>query len=299
MKIAVTTPTGHVGKVVADLLLNAGKDSVKLLCRRPEKLRASVEQGAQIAVGSMDDADYLIRATQGCDAMLCVTPPAYGSDNLRGFQNRVGKAMAAAVRANKIARVVNLSSIGAQWSSGVGPINGLHDVENWINDAATNVIHLRAGFFFENFLAQLEAIRNGGRISWPLPGSCRYPMIATRDIGRVAADLLRDGTWSGGRVRELHGPTDLSFDGAAEILSEALGRKIEYVRCEPREMRQMILDNAVSENIANLLLEMYDAIETGRLRATQRRSPETTTPTTLAEFAQDVIAPLLATPAAH
>ena len=40
MKIAITTPTGHVGSAVADFLLDLGDDvSVKLLGRRPEKLQ--------------------------------------------------------------------------------------------------------------------------------------------------------------------------------------------------------------------------------------------------------------------
>ena len=59
-------------------------------------------------------------------------------------------------------------------------------------------------------------------------------MIATRDIGRVAAKRLSDPTWTGHCVRELHGPADLCFDEAAEILSEALGRKIKYVKCDPQ-----------------------------------------------------------------
>ena len=48
MKIAITTPTGHVGSAVADFLLDFGGDiSVKLLGRRPENLRRFVERGAK------------------------------------------------------------------------------------------------------------------------------------------------------------------------------------------------------------------------------------------------------------
>ena len=115
MKIAITTPTGHVGSAVADFLLDFGGDvSVKLLGRRPEGLAKFTERGAQMLIGSQDDADFLIKATEDVDALFWVTPPGYGSDNVRAFQNRLGKAAATAVRTNRIARVVNLSSIGAQ-----------------------------------------------------------------------------------------------------------------------------------------------------------------------------------------
>ena len=42
-------------------------------------------------------------------------------------------------------------------------------------------------------------------------------------------------------MRELHGPTDLSFQEAAQILSKVLDRKITYVRCDRQEMRLMLL----------------------------------------------------------
>jgi len=300
MKIAITTPTGHVGSAVVDFLLDSGGDiNVTLLCRRPEKVKKYFQRGAQVVVGSQDDADYLVKATHDVDAFFWATPPGYGSDSVRAFQDRLGKAAAMAVRTNSIPRVVNLSSIGANLVSGVGPINGLHDVEDLLDEAAANVTHFRPGFFFENLLWQSDSIRKWGRISLPLSGSTRYPMIATRDVGRVAAQRLRDQEWTGRSVRELHGPADLSYDDVAAILSEVLDRKIVYVKCHRAEARQAMLDGAVSENAADLMIEMYDAIETGRLRSIQPRTPDTTTSTTLADFAREVMLPMMSETVAH
>jgi uncharacterized protein YbjT (DUF2867 family) len=300
MKIGVTTPTGHVGSAVTDFLLDVGGSTkVKLLGRRPERLRRFVERGAEMAVGSQDDANYLIRATRGVDALFWATPPGAGSDNVRAFQNRLGLAAATAIRSNQIACVVNLSSIGADHDSGFGPINGLHDIERLLDDATSQVTHLRPGFFFENLLMQMDSIRSAGTIALPLSGSRRVPMIASRDIGRVAANRLTNQHWTGRTVLELHGPADLSFDEVAAILSEALARKVTFVQADPQQARQAIIEHGVSENAADLMLEMYSAVETGRLRPSQPRSPETTTPTTLAEFARQVMLPLMAEPATH
>jgi uncharacterized protein YbjT (DUF2867 family) len=299
MRIAVTTPSGHVGSAVVDFLLEFGGDiRVLLLARRPDKLKRFIERGADIAVGAQDDADFLVKATRGTDALFWATPPGYGSDNVRAFQNRLGRAAAMAIRTNQIPRIVNLSSIGAYLESGVGPISGLHDVEGLLNEFATNITHLRPGFFFENLLWQLDSIRRWGRISLPISGSRRYPMIATRDIGRVAAARLASRNWTGHFVQELHGPAELSFDEVAEILSQTLGRKIVFVQSSREEARQTMVESAMSDNAINLMLEMYDAVEAGKLRATEPRSPRTTTPTTLAEFAGEVMSPLLAEPAA-
>jgi uncharacterized protein YbjT (DUF2867 family) len=300
MKIAVTTPSGHVGSAAVDFLLDFGGDiQVKLLARRSKDLDRFVRRGAELVIGSQDDADFLVSATQDVDALFWVTPPGYGSDNVRAFQNRLGIAGSFAIRANNIPRVVNLSSIGAQLSSGVGPICGLYDVEGILDEAADNITHLRPGFFFENFLMQLDSITKWGRISLPLSGSRSYPMIAARDIGRVAAMRLSDPTWKGMYIRELHGPADMSFDEAAEIISQVLGRKILFIRSDKQEARHVLLNTGMSENLADLLLEMYDAVESGRLQPLQPRSLESTTPTTLTEFVHEVMLPLIAQPVAH
>ena len=121
MNIAVATPSGHVGSAVADFLLDFGSDiHVKLLGRRPSKLKHLVARGASLATGSQDDVNYLTRATDDVDVLFWVTPPGYGSDDVRAFQNRHGRAAATAIRVNRIKRVVNLSSIWAEMGSGAG-----------------------------------------------------------------------------------------------------------------------------------------------------------------------------------
>lgn len=300
MRIAVTTPSGHVGSAVADFLLDFGETiQVKLLARRLEKLRGFVQRGAEIAIGSQDDPDYLVEATRDVDTLFWVTPPGYGSDNVRAFQNRLANVAARAIETNSIARVVNLSSLGADQGSGVGLIAGLHDVETILNEVTPNITHLRPGFFFENLLWQIESLRNWGRISLPLSGSVRYPMLATRDIGRKAASQLAHQGWEGRIVRELHGPSDLSFLEVADILTQALGRKIAYVPCDRPTARIGMLANGMSENAADLMLELYDAVETGRIRARELRSADTTTPTTLSEFAHERILPLISETVAY
>ena len=150
------------------------------------------------------------------------------------------------VRVNQIPRVVNLSSLGAQFASGVGPINGLYDVEYRLDDAASSITHLPPGFFFENLVWQADSIEKWGRISLPLSGSTRYPMIAARDIGGVAAEQLIDRDWRGHSVRELHGPADLCFDEVVDILSRVLGRKIA-------------MSSATGKNCGNSCLTMPSA----------------------------------------
>lgn len=297
MRIAMTTPTGHVGSAAVDFLMEFGGDiQLVLLARRPERLNEFIRRGAEMSIGSQDDVNYLVQSTHGVDALFWATPPGYGSSDVRSFQNRLARAAATAIRENHIPRVVNLSSVGANLASGAGPVSGLHDVEEVLNEAATHITHLRPGFFFENLLWQIDSIKHSGKISTPISGDRRYPMLATRDIGRVAATRLASRVWTGHVIQELHGPVDLSFNEVAKILSEALERKITYEQCSSEEMRQFLIQNAISEDGADLLVELYEGVDAGRVRSMEPRSTRTTTPTTLAEFAREVIQPMLAEP---
>ena len=292
MNIAVATPSGHVGSAVADFLLDFGSDiHVKLLGRRPSKLKHLVARGASLATGSQDNVNYLTRATDDVDVLFWVTPPGYGSDNVRAFQNRHGRAAATAIRVNRIKRVVNLSSIWAEMGSGAGPVGGLHDVEARLEDVAENVTHLRPGLFFENLLWHVNAIREWARIMLPVDPSRRFPMIAARDIGRIAAARLASRDWTGRIVHELFGPADLSFREVAEVVSQVLGRTVVYAKCGLEEFREMMLVNAMSENAAGLMLELYSSLDADRLRTAEHPTAKTTTATTLGEFARETLLP--------
>jgi len=85
----------------------------------------------------------------------------------------------------------------------------------------------------------------------------------------------------------------LTFDEAAAALGEGLHRQISHVKVSPQKARQFLIDSGMTENSAGVMLEMYDAVDTGRLRAAEARSPESTTPTTLVQFAREVMLSLL------
>ena len=292
MRIVVTTPTGHIGGAVARHLLDANA-TVVLLARDAGKLTALTDRGATVHEGSLDDEAYVIRSTQGADALLWVTPPNLATDDFRAFQNRVGRAGAAAVKTNGIPRVVNVSSVGAEAASGHGPVNGLHDVEELLNAATLHITHLRPVSFFENFLTQLDSIRNAGTVFLPVAGTAVLAMIATRDVARVAADRVLDGDWTGRSVRDLLGPADLSFDEAATSLSQRLGRPIAHTRVTEEQARQAMLAMGLNVDATAVMLEMYRSFDAGTIRPTQARTAETTTTTTLATWAGQVMAPLL------
>jgi uncharacterized protein YbjT (DUF2867 family) len=220
-------------------------------------------------------------------------PPNPISNDYRGYQDRVSDAIAAAVRNAGVKNVVSLSSFGADQSSGTGPVVGLHDLEQKLNQIdSTNVLHLRAGYFMENTLPQVGAIRMAGTMFGPVAPNLKLPMIATRDIGAAAADGLLRLAFRGKQTRELQGQRDLDYTEAAAIVGQAIGQPdLGYIQAPDAQIRAAMVQTGMSDNIAGLILEMAVAINNGQMRTLEPRSAAHTTPTKFETFVDESFVP--------
>jgi len=263
-----------------------------LLARHPEKLQDFAKEGATIREGSLLDENFLLEATKDVDALFWLTPPDYQSSNFRANQDQLGEAAARAIRENKISRVVDLSSVGAQHDSGTGPADGLHDVEEILAKAAKNITHLRAAYFFENYLMQLEGIKQG-QIYLPVSNQVRMPMISTADVAQAAADRILDTNWSGRTVVEVEGPQAMTFNEAAEQIGKGLGRHVKHVEVADDQAKESMKQMGLSDHVTDTMLELYHGIGTGRVNFEGQNNVHVNTNTTLADFAKQVIKPAL------
>ena len=290
MSIVITTPTGHIGSELTRRLLDAGEKPT-LLVRNPEKVAAAKARGAKVAQGSLEDEAFVLEATKGATALFWLTPPRFDAPVFRQYQRRLGAIAAKAIAANAIPRVVNLSSIGAQLPSGVGPVSGLHEVEEAIDRVAGDVTHLRAGDFMENMLNFIASIKSTGAFFLPVPPDVKLPMVATRDIVEVAARVLLDDSWSGRRAVTVYGPELLSHAEVAATLSDVLGRPVGFTQVTPDQARQAMLGMGFTADLVAEFLEMYDAFSTGRIVQGLPAKPDFRGTTTFREFAATVIKP--------
>jgi uncharacterized protein YbjT (DUF2867 family) len=86
----------------------------------------------------------------------------------------------------------------------------------------------------ENLQWDIARARNEGVISCFLqPLDKPMPMVATADVGRVAAELLQQ-KWAGQRVVELEGPRSVTQTEIAAVLSRLLQRPVR-AEAVPRE----------------------------------------------------------------
>ncbi len=292
MRITVNTPGGNIGRDLTQNLLDAGAD-VTIISRSPEKVADLVGRGARLVQGSIDEQAVLDEALKGADALFWLTPPA-GRPDYHEWAVLTARQAAATARRQGVSRVVLLSSVGAQSGPGTGPVGVMLAIEQLFAEHVPHTVSLRAGFFMENFFRSLDTLARDGVIYQPSPANKPFPLVATRDVAAVAAAELLDGSWTGHRIRGVQGPADLSYDQAAAILSEALGRPVKYVQVSVDQARQGMRGVGMPEFLVETFSEMYQAIVDGRMDASEPRTAETTTPTSLALFAREALAPALA-----
>lgn len=289
----ITGATGNTGKAAAERLLAQGR-KVRVIGRSAERLQPLVAQGAEPFLAEITDADALTQAFTGAEGVYVMIPPNMTTKDFRAQQNRDSDALTQALKQTGVKYAVSLSSIGADKTDKTGPVVGLREFEEKLNQiAGLNVVHLRAGYFMTNTLSQADTIQAFGKAAGPVNAQVKLPLIAPSDIGVVAADLLLKKNFSGKQTRELQGLRDLDYNEITAIIGKAINKTdLQYVRLPDEQIRPVLLQLGMSANIADLLLEMSASLNSGHMRSMEPRSAQTTTPTSYETFVAKEFVPL-------
>jgi len=229
---AITGITGKVGGAVARALLADGQ-SVRAVVREAGRAQAWTERGCEVAAANMDDAGSLSAAFEGAAGVFILPPSEF--DPLPGFPEAraVIDAVKTALESAHPGKVVCLSTIGAQATQS-NLLTQRTLMEEALSELPMPVTFLRPGWFMENAAWDVGPARDEGVVhSFLQPLDKTVPMVATADVGRVAARLLQE-TWDGKRVVELEGPQRVSPNDLAAAFAEILGRPVR-AEAVPRE----------------------------------------------------------------
>lgn len=288
----ITGATGHTGTIIADTLLAKGQ-KVRVIGRSKDRLERFVAKGAEAVAADVKDAAALTKAFDGARAVYAMISSDPTAEDFRGEQERVTDSLAAALEKSGAPYAICLSSIGADKSERVGPVNGLHSFEQKIQRIANlNALILRPSSFMENDLAQVKIIQNMGTTGGLLKGDLAIPQIATRDIGDYAAEAFLQLKFTGKSTRELLGQRDISMKETAAILGKAIGKPgLGYSQFPGFAVEMAMKQMGMSASFVKLMVEMSEAINSGWMKALEPRSAENTTPTSMETFATEVFAP--------
>jgi NAD(P)H dehydrogenase (quinone) len=251
--------TGKVGGGVGDILLEAGLP-VRALVRSAEKGASWKARGCEIAiVPDAADAQSLEQAFAGATGVFLMNPPNYDSERNFPDIGRSAKATAEAIAKAKPAKIVFLSTIGAHVQE-FNLLNRSTLFEHMLANAGVPVAFLRPAWFMENAAWDLAAARSGRIESYLQPLDRKIDMVSAKDIGRAAADLLRED-WSGVRIVELSGPQKYSPRDEAAAFAAALGRDVKAVEVPRAEWEQRFRREGMQHPEARL--RMLDGFNEG------------------------------------
>jgi NAD(P)H dehydrogenase (quinone) len=232
MMYAITGITGKVGGTMARALLAAGQP-VRAVVRDAKKGEAWAALGCEIALAEMEDTAALTKALIGAAAIFILPPSEFDPEPGYPEAQKVIDCVVAALTTARPKRVLCLSTIGG---------DAVHDnllsqrtmMERAVMALGIPLTILRPGWYIENALWDVQSARDSGVIhSFLQPADKPFPMVATQDVGRVAAELIQED-WSNARIVELEGPRRVSPNDLAGAFASALGKPVR-VETIPRD----------------------------------------------------------------
>jgi uncharacterized protein YbjT (DUF2867 family) len=274
----VVGATGGVGRVVASTLKSLGHQV------RPV--------GRSVGV-PFENKARLDEAFSGADGAYLMIPFDHAAPDLHRREDEVGAALAEAVGASGTPRVVLLSGLSAHLSKEtVGSARGAQMMEQRFGAMDVGeLVYLRAAFFMENLLQAVSQLAQTDDFRWAFSGNKPMSMIAVRDIGVRAAEILV-APEIGARVQELQGSRDYTMEEAVSILGASIGRpKARYIQVSYEEGRAGMISAGISPSFADAVMETARGFNEGRVWAREARSPRNTTETSLETFAAEIFAP--------
>jgi NAD(P)H dehydrogenase (quinone) len=229
--IAVVGATGNTGRAVVKELKQLGHDPICVV-RNPAKAKEVLGPDAKTAVAELTDRPALERALKGVTSVFVVTGH---NPNMVEQQNNV---LDAALEAG-VQYLVRVSGsrflIVPDSPSIIG--RGHYAIEERLRGSGIKWVMLRPGLFMQNTFAQAAAIKNDSKIVLPFAADLPLAFIDVRDTGAVGARVVLDPVPHLSKIYEFAGALS-NFAEFADVFSQVLGRKINYVAVTPGQAEQ-------------------------------------------------------------
>ncbi|HEY4147215.1 NmrA family NAD(P)-binding protein [Pinirhizobacter sp.] len=252
--------TGRVGGATATHLLEQGK-KVRALVRDLDKAASWVDQGVELIAGDWNDAASIERALEDVEGAFVMLPaiwtPSADFKEARGVIANYVQALTNV----PVPRVVALSSMGANRTSGMGLITALSLLEQGFRDLTLPIAYVRAGGFFENFLYGLHIAGGGTLPVFYNPTNRKSTMVAANDVGAEIATLLSGAAWSAHRFIELG--SMVSADEVAAQLGEAMKLDVKAFAVPRADWPGTFEQFGIPKGQSGPAEAMYEAVNAG------------------------------------
>ena len=250
--ILVTGATGNVGSQVVQQLIASGV-TPRVAVRSINKAESLKKAGAEPVEMDLDRPETVQSALTGVDKVFLVSP----------FVPNMVELTAILIEAAKRANVQQIVKLSALAQPGIALSKWHEEMEKAITSSNIPFTFLRPNGFMQNFVnAMAESIKSDNAF-YLNAGDGKVSFVDTRDIASVAvAALITSG--HEGQSYTITGAQALSHAETAAILSQVLGRTINYVDVPEDVVRQGMQGAGMPEPTVNALLELYASYKAGQ-----------------------------------
>jgi uncharacterized protein YbjT (DUF2867 family) len=219
----ITGGTGQVGTALVEALLKKG-EPVTIISRSSKAAARWKAKGARWAVADIYDTETLHDIFKTGKTVFLLNPPADPMTNTNVQERKTVASLLAALKNTNIEKVVAASTLGAQPGDNIGDLGVLYELEQGIADLPFPYSIIRSGYYMSNWAQSLQSIKESGDLISFLPADLKIPMVAPRDIRKLAARLMTEK--DAPKLNAIQGPELYSPQDVATAFSKALRRKV-------------------------------------------------------------------------
>lgn len=245
-KYLVTGGTGNIGKHVVENLLEMNRD-IRVAARDIAQAK-QVFKDKNVELVAFDFLDNMTfdNALDGIEGIFLMRPP-----NLANPEKDMFPFLQAA-KEKGVKKIVFISLLGVEKN----PVVPHRKIESMIKELGINYVFLRPSFFMQNLNSNhREEIKERNELFIPA-GKSKTSFIDTRDIAKATAITLVEEKYKNQGIT-LTGKTALDYYEVADIMSKALGRKIEYINPGLLKFRQERIKRGTPKEFANVMMFLY------------------------------------------
>jgi len=252
--ILLTGLSSTTGFRVARRLYKSGHEFTALVSDT-DKYPDLKSKKVTLVKGNLSKPDSIKKAMEGVESALLISP-------IMSNQFKLEKNFIDAAKKAGIKHVVKYSAIGADTDSPSAILKNHGESEKYLKKSGLRYTIVRPNIFMQNFVDYYgPQIKNKKEIRLPLRNAkCGY--IDVRDAARLIKKVLTSNGQKN-KTYTLTGPESLSGKEIAELISDTMGKKINYVDIKLKEFKQDLMDIGFKETVAEAYSELYRYVRDG------------------------------------
>jgi len=242
-KVLVSGATGQQGGSVVLALLNDGHEVVGIT-RNPESPKAKnlLKQNVEMVSVDFTDSNELINIMKKVDTVFALTTPFEG-----GVDHEVqqGISMANAAKEAGIGHFIFNSVGDANQPTGIPHFDSKYEVEKHLETLGMAYTIVAPAYFMDNIFIpfMLEQLKEG-LLKMAMPADRKLQQISVEDIGKFVGIVVNEREAMFGDRVNISGD-ELTGEEVSQVLTKAIGKKIQYEGYNPDYLREQSEDMAL------------------------------------------------------